>query len=80
MKAANDKTPDVILLDIGLPGMNGYEVCRTLRDNPAFNNTVLIAQTGWGQEKDRQLAREAGFNHHLTKPVSLDDLSAILAK
>ena len=76
---AKSLIPDAILLDIGLPGMNGYDVCRELRKDPRFKNTILIAQTGWGQEKDRREAKEAGFNHHLVKPVKLEDLSALLA-
>ena len=71
--------PDVILLDIGLPGMNGYEVCRTLRQDPLFNNTLMVAQTGWGQEKDKQQARDAGFDHHFIKPMSFEDFSGLLA-
>ncbi len=72
--------PDVILLDIGLPGMNGYEVCKTLREDYRFKNTIIIAQTGWGQERDRQLAMEAGFTHHLVKPIDLDKLTTQLAE
>lgn len=71
--------PDAILLDIGLPGMNGYEVCRELRKDPRFKDTLMIAQTGWGQAKDRAEAREAGFTHHLVKPVKLEDLSELLS-
>ena len=80
LAVAKKMTPDVVLLDIGLPGMNGYDVCRTLRQDPAFKETIFIAQTGWGQERDRQLAREAGFDHHLVKPVKLEELSALLEK
>lgn len=72
--------PDIIFLDIGLPGMNGYDVCRALRSDPALEGTVIVAQTGWGQKRDRELAQEAGFNHHLVKPVSLDDLQRILTQ
>lgn len=79
LAAADSETPDVILLDIGMPGMNGYEVCRELRKRPQLQDTVVIAQTGWGQDSDRQAAFEAGFNHHLTKPVNLDSLSRLLA-
>ena len=79
LAAADSETPDVILLDIGMPGMNGYEVCRELRKRPQLQETVVIAQTGWGQDSDRQAAFEAGFNHHLTKPVNLDSLSRLLA-
>jgi PAS domain S-box-containing protein len=62
--------PDVILLDIGLPGANGYEVARTLRGLPGLGNVRLIALTGYGSARDRQRALEAGFNQHLTKPVN----------
>ncbi|MDC7677674.1 response regulator [Asticcacaulis machinosus] len=76
--AAKATPPDVILLDIGMPGMNGYEVCRELRKHKALKDTVIIAQTGWGQERDRQSAFEAGFDHHVTKPVSLDRFTQLL--
>jgi signal transduction histidine kinase/ActR/RegA family two-component response regulator len=71
--------PDVILLDIGLPKLNGYEACRRIRQQPGGNSVVLIAQTGWGQEEDRQRTREAGFDHHLVKPVDPDALMKLLA-
>lgn len=71
--------PDAILLDIGLPGMNGYDLCRKLREDPRFKNTLMIAQTGWGQERDRKLAKEAGFDHHLIKPLNFKQLSQLLA-
>lgn len=80
LQTAHSLRPDAILLDIGLPGMNGYDVCRELRKDPAFQRTVMIAQTGWGQERDRRLAREAGFDHHLIKPVNLQELTGLLAK
>ncbi len=76
---ARDLRPDVVLLDIGMPGMDGYEVCRALRQMPEMEHKVLIAQTGWGQESDRQKAFAAGFDHHITKPVSLDLLTQLLA-
>lgn len=79
LKTAREIQPDVIMLDIGMPGMSGYDVCRTLRDDPAFAKTIFIAQTGWGQESDRLKAQEAGFDHHLTKPVELAELSRLLA-
>src|SRR5690606_34485397 len=53
---AREILPDVVLLDIGLPGMNGYEICRELRRNPLFADTLIIAQTGWGQDRDREMA------------------------
>ena len=80
LTVARDLQPDVILLDIGLPGMNGYDVCRELRKDPLFKNTVLIAQTGWGQERDRRQAQEAGFAHHFVKPVQFEEFSEVLKK
>jgi signal transduction histidine kinase/ActR/RegA family two-component response regulator len=71
--------PAVVLLDIGLPKMNGYEVARTIRQQPWGQGMVLIALTGWGQEADRQRAQEVGFDHHLVKPVALADLTQLLA-
>jgi signal transduction histidine kinase len=79
LSVARGMKPDVILLDIGLPGMSGYDVCRALRRNPDFKNTILVAQTGWGQERDKQLASEAGFDYHLIKPVNFENLSEILS-
>lgn len=76
---AKEMKPDAILLDIGLPGMSGYDVCRELRKDPQFKHTTIIAQTGWGQKKDRDMAHEAGFNHYLVKPLSLDDIADALA-
>jgi signal transduction histidine kinase len=80
LREAQRLKPDVVLLDIGMPGMDGYEVCRRLRSLPETQGTVIIAQTGWGQESDRQKAFEAGFDHHITKPISLDALNALLAQ
>lgn len=71
--------PDVILLDIGLPGMNGYEVCKAFRSDAEFQETPIIAQTGWGQDRDKELATEAGFDFHLTKPVPLEQLQKVFA-
>jgi PAS domain S-box-containing protein len=70
--------PDVMVLDIGMPGMDGYEVARRVRRQAAPDEVMLIAATGWGQEKDRELAREAGFNHHLLKPLDLHKLQGML--
>jgi len=77
--AAKSIAPDVILMHIGMPGMSGYDVCRALRRDPAFANTVIIAQTGWGQEKDRQEARAAGVDHHIVKPIAYDTFSNLLS-
>jgi signal transduction histidine kinase len=71
--------PDVLLLDIGMPGMSGYEVARRVRGLYAPAKIQLIALTGWGQPEDIQLAREAGFDHHLTKPIDLGELDRLLA-
>ena len=71
--------PDVIFLDIGLPGMNGYEVARALRRIPAGTNVVLVALTGWGAENDRSQSSAAGFDHHLTKPANLLVIGELLA-
>jgi CheY-like chemotaxis protein len=70
--------PDVVLLDIGLPVMNGYEVCRALRREPHQGTIRIVALTGWGQERDRQRATEAGFDGHLVKPVDPAALAALL--
>jgi len=71
--------PNVVLLDIGLPGMNGYEVAKRIREQPQLQNVVLIALTGWGQEADRRRSHEAGFDHHLVKPVGFAALQRLLA-
>jgi CheY-like chemotaxis protein len=70
--------PDLILLDIGLPGMDGYEVARRCRQDEALRPIILVAMTGYGKEEDRRLSREAGFNAHLVKPVNLEDLKVLL--
>ncbi len=71
--------PQVVLLDLGLPGMNGYEVARRVRSQPEFTDLVLAAVTGYGQDEDRHRSHEAGFNHHFVKPVDPKDLEAMLA-
>jgi CheY-like chemotaxis protein len=71
--------PTLLFLDIGMPGLNGYEVARRIRRDPEFCDVVLVALTGWGQEEDRRRTREAGFDHHLVKPVDLGALQALLA-
>jgi len=70
--------PDAILLDIGMPGLNGYEVARALRAAPGMQDTVLVALTGWGTDDDRSRASAAGFDHHLTKPTSAADIVKVL--
>jgi PAS domain S-box-containing protein len=76
---AGEFKPDVVLLDIGLPKLNGYEACRRIRGQPWGKKAVLIAVTGWGQEEDRRRSHEAGFDHHLVKPVDPHDLMRLLA-
>ena len=71
--------PDVVLLDIGLPGLTGYEVAQWIRQQPALKDTVLVALTGYGRATDRQLSREAGFDHHLVKPADFREVEQILA-
>jgi signal transduction histidine kinase len=80
LEAAPSFRPDFAFLDIGLPGLNGYALARALRANPATSDTVLVAVTGWGQERDRQLAQEAGFDHHLVKPVEPAKIREVLAR
>lgn len=72
--------PDVAVLDIGLPGMNGYDLARAIRGEPWGESMILIAVTGWGQLNDRNRSDRAGFNHHLVKPVEPADLIELLAK
>ena len=79
LQLANDKRPHVILLDIGMPGMNGYEVARELRSRQEFSDTLLVAITGYGRASDMQQTQSAGFNHHLVKPVDYEKLQAVLA-
>ncbi|MBI2876557.1 MAG: MEDS domain-containing protein [Candidatus Tectomicrobia bacterium] len=77
---AGEYRPEVVLLDIGMPGMDGYEVARRLRRQEALPQMRLIALTGYGQEEDRQRAREAGFDHYLTKPIHLPQLLGLLSE
>jgi PAS domain S-box-containing protein len=72
--------PDVVLLDIGLPKLNGYEACRQIRELPGGKDIVVIAVTGWGQDDDRRKTEESGFDGHLVKPVDFSILTALLAK
>jgi signal transduction histidine kinase/ActR/RegA family two-component response regulator len=80
LDAAPAFAPDVAFLDIGLPGLNGYDLARALRALPAMRHTKLVAVTGWGQQKDRDMARQAGFDAHMVKPVSFEQIEAMLAK
>lgn len=80
VKSAEEFRPEVVLLDIGLPKLNGYEVARKIREYSWATNIVLVALTGWGQEEDRRKSREAGFDSHLVKPVDFGALNNLLAE
>ena len=75
VRRAESLRPDVILMDIGLPGMDGYQACAAIRAQPWSRRAIILAITGWGQEEDRRRSLEAGFDEHLVKPV---DSAAIL--
>jgi signal transduction histidine kinase/DNA-binding response OmpR family regulator len=79
LESARTLTPDIVMLDIGLPGMDGYEVARRLRATPAARTTLLVAVTGYGQKEDRDRSHQAGFDHHLVKPVDYGVLQKLLA-
>jgi len=75
LKSIEQDRPQLALVDVGMPGMDGFEVARNVRGDPKFNDVKLVAVTGWGQEKDRRASAAAGFDHHLMKPISLDSLA-----
>jgi CheY-like chemotaxis protein len=77
---ARANPPDVVLLDIGLPGMSGLDVARRLRHDIGLKDALLVALTGYGREEDRRRSQEAGCNAHLVKPVELDALQTLLAR
>jgi PAS domain S-box-containing protein len=79
LASAESFQPDMILLDIGMPVMNGYEACRRIRELPWGRNVMVVAMTGWGHLQDRERSRNAGFDHHLTKPVDVASLQQLLA-
>jgi CheY-like chemotaxis protein len=78
--AARSFQPEFVLLDIGLPGMDGYQIASLLREDPRCKDAVIIAVSGYGQEDDLRRSRLAGFNHHLVKPVDFDSLTALLER
>ncbi|MBV9125149.1 MAG: response regulator, partial [Planctomycetes bacterium] len=80
LQVALAHSPEVVVLDIGLPGMNGYEIARRLRQQGLSGKPLLVALTGYGQEEDRRRSGEAGFDHHLTKPVDPDTLLGLIAR
>ena len=77
-EAAAAFRPEFCFLDIGLPKLNGYDLAQRLREAPATRNSRLIVVTGWGQEKDRRRAQDAGFDHHMVKPVDPDEIEKLL--
>ena len=70
----------MILLDIGMPKLNGYEACRRIREQPWGKGILIAALTGWGQEEDKRRSQEAGFDHHLIKPVGLAAIKKLLVE
>jgi CheY-like chemotaxis protein len=76
--AVEELRPTVVLLDIGLPKLNGYDACRRIREQPWGRDIFIVALTGWGQEEDRRRSHEAGFDHHLVKPVEPATLEKLL--
>lgn len=80
VETAEHFRPEVLLLDIGMPGLNGYETAHYIREEPWGKDAVVVAVTGWGGEADKRQAREAGFDHHLTKPVDPEVIRDLIAK
>jgi signal transduction histidine kinase len=78
LELAETFRPHVLLLDIGIPDLDGYQLAKKIRASPWGRGTILIAVTGWGQEEDRRRAFEAGFNHHLTKPIAAETVESLI--
>jgi two-component system CheB/CheR fusion protein len=79
LELAREEKPDVIIMDIGMPGMSGYDVARRLRDDPELGALLLVALSGWGQDEAQRKSREAGFDHHVVKPADLTTLERLIA-
>jgi two-component system CheB/CheR fusion protein len=79
LDAARASRPDLMLIDIGLPGMNGYELAEQIRHDDALRGVTLVALTGYGQEEDRQRALAAGFDHHMVKPINVQEVEKVVA-
>lgn len=79
LKVAQDIKPDVVLLDIGMPSMNGYEICQMMRRLPDLEKTTFIAQTGWSKPEHVEFSKQAGFDYHLVKPIEIKTLQNLLA-
>ena len=80
LDAARETRPEVVLLDLGMPGMNGFEAARRLREDPAARPALLVAVTGWSSDDDRRRTRAAGFAHHLTKPADPEEVLALVSE
>ncbi len=80
LEAARTFRPDFVLLDLGLPGMDGYQVASALREDEAYKDTIIIAISGYGQDEDRRRSQAAGFDHHLVKPVDFDSLLSLMGQ
>jgi CheY-like chemotaxis protein len=80
VRRAAEFEPDVVILDIGMPRLNGYEACRRIRELPALEKAVMIALSGWGQEEDKRRSEEAGFHYHVVKPVDPAALMQLLSR
>jgi two-component system CheB/CheR fusion protein len=80
LEVARANVPEVMLIDIGLPGMDGYELARRLRQQPGLERVVLVALTGYGRDEDRERALKAGFDYHLVKPVDPNALRGLVAR
>jgi len=79
LRLIDEFDPDVALIDIGMPGMSGYDLARRLRATPAGETAYLVALTGWGQDEDRRRSREAGFDHHWVKPIDIAAVQQVVA-
>jgi CheY-like chemotaxis protein len=80
LEVAREARPEVVLLDLGMPGMNGFEAARRLREDPALGPVTLVAVTGWSGDDDRRRTKAAGFAHHLTKPADPAQVLALLGE
>jgi CheY-like chemotaxis protein len=80
VEEAEQFRPDVVLMDIGLPRLSGYDACRRIRELPWGRDVLMVAMTGWGQDEDRRQSKDAGFDHHVVKPVDYSVLTRLLAE
>jgi CheY-like chemotaxis protein len=79
VESASNLRPDVILMDIGMPRLNGYDAARRIRQEPWGHEVLMVATTGWGKEEDRRRSKEAGFDLHLVKPIDISAVQQVLA-